>query len=138
MANKTVSTRTCLHQSTKGRLLAALFLVSSVAATITYVIALRRNSAFVVSEGIVNNWGQVLLLLVCAYFLARVVCIAERVLFSSCALISILILAIANIPSLRDFPGSGVFWRVVLLILACVAAVSAGQIAVNRRRESPE
>jgi hypothetical protein len=138
MGNETVSRHICLHRSTKGRLLAALFLVSSVAATITYVIGLWRNSAFVVSEGIVNNWGQVLLLVVCAYLLARIVCMAERVLFSSCALISILILAIANIPSLRGFPGNGVFWRVVLLILACVAAVSAGQIAVNRRRGSPE
>jgi SNF family Na+-dependent transporter len=132
MGTETASKRTCLHQSFEGRLLAGLFLVSSVAAAVTYAIALSRNSAFVVREGISNNWGQALLLLFCLYFLTRVVCTAERVLFGSCALIAALILMVSIVPSLRDLPG--VFWRIVLLILACVAAASAGSIVINRGR----
>ncbi len=133
MGNETVSKRICLHHSTEGRLLAGFFLISSIAAAITDVIALWRHSAFVVREGILTNWGQALLLLFCVYFLARVVCTAERVLFGACALISILILAVGNASVLRDLPSA--FWRTALLVLACVAAGSAGQIVVHRPRE---
>ena len=134
MGNETVSKHICLHRSTEGRFLAGFFLVTSLAATITYAIAIWRNSALVVREGVLNNWGQVLLLVFCVYFLARVTCIAERVLFGSCALISILILVIGNIRVARDL--SDLFWRIVLLTLACIAAASATQIVVIRRRES--